>query len=299
MNCELFWSNITTNLIAGLIIFFFGLFYPSIPKSINKIKLICFWGRSVLKESFLICYSALLDSRIIPDDSSDRKSKTGSTSPQYSHSTSSYAESGSSGTSGYSSPDKSSNEPENLNLRYVKKYHDGRSINVVGPWGEIVGSGEIRAASYLLNVISPFRKSAIHVEPDSVGIKDLNRTIICLGSSSTNELTDLILREENNKFFRFGQENEKTFIEDIKNNKKYFGFENPYKKDYGIIMKMKNLRFPNHFFFVCAGLGEWGTSGACWYLSKYWRTLSKTKQAEFGILLEIELNSDSSAKPAK
>jgi len=29
--------------------------------------------------------------------------------------------------------------------------------------------------------------------------------------------------------------------------------------------------FPNHSWIVCAGLGEWGTSGTAWYLAHRWR----------------------------
>ena len=37
--------------------------------------------------------------------------------------------------------------------------------------------------------------------------------------------------------------------------------------DYGIIVKLRPSQFPKRTWFVCAGLGEWGTSGSAWSLS--------------------------------
>jgi hypothetical protein len=45
---------------------------------------------------------------------------------------------------------------------------------------------------------------------------------------------------------------------------------------------------------VCAGLGEYGTSGACWYLANRWEELQGAN--EFGIVVEVELGSDESAR---
>lgn len=68
------------------------------------------------------------------------------------------------------------------------------------------------------------------------------------------------------------------------------------KKDYGMILKIPNLRFPDRFFFVCACLGEWGTSGASWYLATKWRDLLSEFKEAFGIVVEVDLGSDQSAR---
>lgn len=68
------------------------------------------------------------------------------------------------------------------------------------------------------------------------------------------------------------------------------------KKDYGIVLKSPNRRFIGKFFFVCAGLGEWGTSGASWYLATKWRDLQSEFGDAFGVVVEVGIGSDESAR---
>lgn len=187
-------------------------------------------------------------------------------------------------------------QPNPPPYRYVKRYHDGRAVQLVGPWGNIVGSCEIRSASYIINTLSTYRKKAVAVVDDTTAFANLNRTFVALGSSSSNEITDLILREPNNEFLEFGQEGNTTFIRDKKSCRKFEGFQPPVRKDCGIVLKIPNLRFPGHFFFVCAGLGEWGTSGASWYLATKWRDLQSKFGDAFGVVVEVEIGSDESAR---
>lgn len=187
-------------------------------------------------------------------------------------------------------------EPNPPPYRYVKRYHDGRQVYLVGPWGNIVGGCELRSASYISNTLSPYRKKAVAVVDDAAAFANLNRTFVALGSPSSNEITDLILREPNNEFLEFGQEGNAYFIRDKKSGRKFAGFEPPVRKDYGIALKIPNLRFPGQFFFVCAGLGEWGTSGASWYLATKWRDLQSKSGNAFGVVVEVEMGSDESAR---
>lgn len=180
--------------------------------------------------------------------------------------------------------------------RYIKRYHNGRQVQIVGPWGDIVGDCEIRSASYIINTISPYRKKSIAVEGDAKAYGNLNRTFLALGSSSSNEITDLILHEPNNEFLDFGQRGTTPFVQDKKGGKQFIGFQPPIPKDYGLILKIPNLRFPGHFFFVCAGLGEWGTSGAARYLATNWRDLQSKFGNAFGIVVEVDIGSDESAR---
>lgn len=187
-------------------------------------------------------------------------------------------------------------EPNPPPYRFVKRYHDGRVIQLVGPWGNIVGDCEIRSASYIINTLSTFRKRAVAVVDDATAFANLNRTFVALGSSSSNEISELILREPNNTYLEFGQVGNTTFIRDKETGNEFRGFQEPVKKDYGIVLKIPNLRFPGHFFFVCAGLGEWGTSGASWYLATKWRHLQSEFGNAFGIVVEVEIRSDKSAR---
>ena len=66
-------------------------------------------------------------------------------------------------------------------------------------------------------------------------------------------------------------------------------------KDFGIVLKLPSLRFPGHFFFVCAGLGVSGASGAAWYLATKWRELLKYGDS-FGVVVEVEIGADETAR---
>jgi hypothetical protein len=96
----------------------------------------------------------------------------------------------------------------------------------------------------------------------------------------------------NNTFLEFVQQQNLVHIHDKQTNKRF----SPTNKDYGLVLKIPNLRFPNHFFFVCAGLGEWGTSGASWYLASKWKQLHKEFGDAFGVVVEVEIGSDESAR---
>ncbi len=180
--------------------------------------------------------------------------------------------------------------------RYTKRYHNGRQVQIVGPWGDIVGDCEIRSASYIINTLSPYRKEPIAVEGDSKAYENLCRTFVALGSSSSNEVTDFILREPNNEFLDFRQQGNTCFIEDKKGGRQFIGFQPPVPKDYGMVLKIPSLKFRGHFFFLCAGLGEWGTSGAARYLSMNWRKLQSEFGNAFGIVVEVDMGSDDSAR---
>ncbi len=186
-------------------------------------------------------------------------------------------------------------EPLPPKLRYVKNYHDGRRVQFVGPWELVAALAELRSASYILNALSKHRKEPISVVVDEDAFKNMSRTVISLGSSLSNEITDLIMREPNNAFFEFVHDAETTYIKDKRTGRAFRGFEEPVKKDVGIVLKIENLRFPGHFFFVCAGLGEWGTSGASWYLANKWRDLDREFKGGFGLVIEVAWGCDQSA----
>jgi len=46
--------------------------------------------------------------------------------------------------------------------------------------------------------------------------------------------------------------------------------------DYGFILRVRPTEFPRHSWIVCAGLGEWGTSGSAWFLARRWEVLIRS-----------------------
>jgi len=182
---------------------------------------------------------------------------------------------------------------------YVKTYRTGKRFRLAGPV-KVVGECELRCASYIINALSRYRDAPVTLLSDEAALRALDRTLVALGSPSSNQLTDLMLRDRQNELLDFGQEGtgEKAtiFIRDKRTGKRFVGFQKPAPKDYGLIVRIPNQRFPGHFLFACAGLGEWGSSGASWYLSTKWRSLHKEFKGAFGIIVEVELGSDKSAR---
>jgi hypothetical protein len=182
-------------------------------------------------------------------------------------------------------------------MRFQKRTRSGRRVDISGPFENIVGDCEIRATSYLVQSIGKERDEMVGILSDEKAYDDLDYTLIALGSDSSNEISAFALREPANKFLFFRQEGTQTFIERIADKTRYVGFQPPTLKDYGIILRLRSERFPMQSFFVCAGLGEWGTSGAAWYLATYWESLYKEfRQRDFGIVVEVDIGSDKSAK---
>ena len=68
--------------------------------------------------------------------------------------------------------------------------------------------------------------------------------------------------------------------------------------DYGLILKIKPKQFPDRTWFTCAGLGEWGTSGAAWYLAKKWKDIHNfAENSAFAIIVRVKKDQDEFADP--
>jgi len=252
--------NISTELIAAAVTLILGIVASKMPRSIDKHRLQKFFGNAILlKEDFKIVYGTL--SRLPSED---------------------YA-----------------SENAQIKWQYQKTYHDGRSIKLRAIRNIITGE-VVRSFSYIFHELAKFVNKPVTICTDEDAFKNLNNTFITFGGPVVNEITEWAINEKTNKFLKF------LYPEDpiapwkivvVTDTDKQFSFEKlPQGKDYGIILKIKNSRFPKHFFFVCAGIGMWGSSGAAWYLANHWRTLYKEfKSKEFGIVVEVNLGSDTSA----
>ena len=68
--------------------------------------------------------------------------------------------------------------------------------------------------------------------------------------------------------------------------------------DYGIIIKVHPPSFPDRTWITCAGLSEWGTSGAAWYLANRWEEIHRyAGDAPFAIIVRVRHGQDESAEP--
>lgn len=117
---------------------------------------------------------------------------------------------------------------------FLKRFPDGRTIRLAGPSAEILGGVEIRAAASVISALSPYRQKPVLVMPDSVAYAVLNKTVVALGSPSSNVMSDLIMPEPNNTFVQVsGRALAVGGCDAIGERKLFEGFKPPVAKDYG------------------------------------------------------------------
>jgi hypothetical protein len=147
-----------------------------------------------------------------------------------------------------------------------------------------------RAAAYLIDELSGIGNGNVRVISDGEAAAFWEGTFINLGSSATNIKTNDIKKLPENPWL----------LEDINGKLEFKNgqtVEIDNNGDKGIILKIRNPYFKDYSLFVCAGLGEWGTSGAAWYLAKNWWWISvRFKKEPFLIVINVTLKSDESAR---
>jgi hypothetical protein len=64
-------------------------------------------------------------------------------------------------------------------------------------------------------------------------------------------------------------------------------------EDFGVIIKIRPSNLPGRTWICCGGFGEWGTSGAAWYLTRRWRDIrSKFGDRPFVVFVRVPTDHD-------
>lgn len=173
------------------------------------------------------------------------------------------------------------------NKRYIKYYPTSAPIPIIGV-DKVMSVETTKITQLLTSEFYRETKKVIPIMTDEEVFDKWDGTFICLGSSDSNIKTKGILEKLENNFVDFDFDKGERVIK-RKSDGTIFKITQKPPRDKSIIVKISNKEFNNQKMFVCAGLGEWGTSGAVWYLSKYWKTLYKEHgESDFGIILETE-----------
>lgn len=175
---------------------------------------------------------------------------------------------------------------QNAAQRYFKNFHNQSPIPIVGV-DKVMGVETARSARFVTDLFYDFSKKIIPIKTDEEVIGNWEGSFICFGSSDSNIKTKDILSFNNNNFLDFG-------FDTISGERVIHRKRHPHditkisNKDKGMIVKITNEHFPEYKCFVCAGLGEWGTAGAVWYLANKWEKLLKDYgENDFGIVVEV------------
>ena len=179
--------------------------------------------------------------------------------------------------------------------RFIKKFHGRKAdIPIIGE-DKMLGSCSVRVTKYASEIFSKFRvkDNNINIVLDEQIMNSWDGTFLSFGSSDSNIKTyDIENLPQNNLYtFSFDPNGYRCFI----CNGQQFSIVN--QKDRAIIARFVNPYHSEHYLFICAGLGEWGTSGATYFLFDRWKELSKRfkKRKNFCLIIEVDIGSDESA----
>ncbi len=156
-----------------------------------------------------------------------------------------------------------------------------------------VNSCEVRAAKYLAEVIGAESKRAPMLSSDYELRGRVDISFISFGGPLPNYKTKDVIENKGNEFVRF--DNQNNFVSK-KSGRIVLRREQGF--DYGLVLKLHPAQFPKRVWFVCAGVGEWGTSGAARYLAHKWKQIYHySKKRPFAIIVRVRPNQDESAEP--
>ena len=133
----------------------------------------------------------------------------------------------------------------------------------------------------------------LRIATDTETEQAINATLICYGNSDSNLKTfDIEVSSENTLCqFVFDESGQRAFQvgEQIYSIEKRSGITH----DKAILLRLTNPQNPNYCYVVCAGLSEWGSLAAVYYLTKKWKVLHKRfdigrQRRDFCVLLDVQ-----------
>jgi len=154
----------------------------------------------------------------------------------------------------------------------------------------IVSIAETRSVKYISESFGKIVNTAPKLFSDEE-IEDKLDISFCSIGGLNNLKTKDILQSKENLFYDFNINRSDPCIISKKDKKTFFIDHN---NDHAFIIKIVPKNFPNRTWISVAGLGEWGTSGAAWFLAKNWKNLPKSKS--FGVIVKVRFGQDESAE---
>ena len=166
--------------------------------------------------------------------------------------------------------------------------NSGHSFSIERP----ISSCEVRGAKYLAESMNKEAK----ISPSLISDKELQNRLDCsfaaFGGPASNYKTRDVITNGGNNLLSFDNQKFTASGTDKVILKREPDF------DYGLILKIHPTQFPNRTWFTCAGLGEWGTSGASWFLANKWNEIHDyAGNSPFAIIIRVRREQDESSEP--
>lgn len=152
---------------------------------------------------------------------------------------------------------------------------------------------ETKSAKYLAETFGAENAASPRLISDDDVASKLDLSFCSFGGLNNSKTSDLLMAATNT-FYALDLVNRPEATA-VKDSGQRFSVDGTY--DYGFIIKLHPPQFPGRTWIAVAGLGEWGTSGAAWYLAKDWRYLEKYVGSEsFGVVVKVRGGQDESAQ---
>jgi hypothetical protein len=172
--------------------------------------------------------------------------------------------------------DKSENYP------YVKPGGaDPFCISISRP----ISIASVRAVSYLSAAIGKFTGKPPSVRSDLEARTEMDLDFVCFGGPASNVMTATCQSNTGSHLAVFDQAN-RQFLR--LSDRAHLHKLDP-QFDYGLILKLHPVQFPERVWIACEGLSERGTSGAAWFLANKWQTIrNRAGSKPFAALVRVE-----------
>lgn len=178
---------------------------------------------------------------------------------------------------------------ESMEWPYYKPGKEGHFFRV----SSVVSLTSTKSAKYLSELFGEIGGIAPRLVSDYELQEKLDLSFCSIGGMNNLKTID-VLENEGNIFYDFDLKNTSVSII-VRGEKERFSIDEVY--DYGFIIKVVPKSFSNRAWVAIAGLGEWGTSGAAWFLSKRWKEIAKiVNNKPFGLIIKVKKGQDESAE---
>lgn len=178
--------------------------------------------------------------------------------------------------------------------RYVKKFYGRKPDSGLIGEDKILGSCHIRTISYAISFFAMFRDplNPIKIVFDESVLNKWDGGFLCIGSADSNVKTYDIERFKENNFYTLSWNTTGGRCFNVRGN--IYNIAN--NEDVGLLVKLRNPRHPEHVLILCQGLGEWGSSGAIYYLLHNFVNIYDTsKGKDFCKVIRTRIGSDESS----